>query len=124
MPVLFGSRMDAPLSSACKMIKNMNKNYPIITDAAVSGGRDGSDIQTLKIKRLHAERAWKIKNIELKTAGNVTFPRANLVFEGLGTFRHEVDIPPHINAVRFYHKTLWKRNSGLRMKKSSSMPEG
>ena len=96
--------------TGCETTKEINENYLVVSSMAVIPNEEDRGVLTLKIEGDYAESAWGIKSIEQETNGNMIVLSGTLVSEGQGAFEYEVEIPPHVDVVKFNKRVLWTRN--------------
>lgn len=94
----------------CKATRAIDENNLVIIDAAITENEENHSILTLKIKGDYAESAWGIKHIRQETVNNMIVLTGTLELEGQGAFEYDVNIPPHVDVVKFYERILWTRN--------------
>ena len=96
--------------TGCETTKEINEDYLVVSSMAVIPNEEDRGMLTLKIEGDYAESAWGIKSIEQETTGNTIVLTGTLVSEGQGAFEYEVEIPPHVDVVKFNKRVLWTRN--------------
>ena len=97
------------LSCGCNTAKNIDEKYLFIEDISILRDEGNHGILKLKIKGDYAESAWGIKKIEQETVGDVIVLTGALVYGGKGAFEHIIDVPSHVNTVKFNKRVLWTR---------------
>ena len=100
--------------SGCKMTRDIDEKYLIISDVTILGNEKDHTRQILEIKGDYAESAWGIKNIKSETIDDAIVLTGTLIWGGPGMFEYKVDIPSHVDVVRFYTKVVWKRQNGIK----------
>ena len=96
--------------TGCETTKEINEDYLVVSSMAVIPNEEERGALTLKIEGDYAESAWGIRSIEQETTGNTIVLTGTLVSEGQGAFEYEVEIPPHVDVVKFNKRVLWTRN--------------
>ncbi len=96
--------------TGCETTKEINEDYLVVSSMAVIPNEEDHGMLTLKIEGDYAESTWGIKSIEQETNGNMIVLSGTLVSEGQGAFEYEVEIPPHVDVVKFNKRVLWTRN--------------
>ena len=96
--------------AGCETTKEINEDYLVVSSMAVIPNEEERGALTLKIEGDYAESAWGIRSIEQETTGNTIVLTGTLVSEGQGAFEYEVEIPPHVDVVKFNKRVLWTRN--------------
>ena len=95
--------------AGCETTKEINEDYLVVSSMAVIPNEEERGALTLKIEGDYAESAWGIRSIEQETTGNTIVLTGTLVSEGQGAFEYEVEIPPHVDVVKFNKRVLWTR---------------
>ena len=95
--------------TGCETTKEINEDYLVVSSMAVIPNEEERGALTLKIEGDYAESAWGIRSIEQETTGNTIVLTGTLVSEGQGAFEYEVEIPPHVDVVKFNKRVLWTR---------------
>lgn len=95
--------------TGCGTTKEINEDYLVVSSMAVIPNEEERGALTLKIEGDYAESAWGIRSIEQETTGNTIVLTGTLVSEGQGAFEYEVEIPPHVDVVKFNKRVLWTR---------------
>ena len=95
--------------AGCETTKEINEDYLVVSSMAVIPNKEDRGALTLKIEGDYAESAWGIRSIEQDTTGNTIVLTGTLVSEGQGAFEYEVEIPPHVDVVKFSKRVLWTR---------------
>ena len=95
--------------AGCETTKEINEDYLVVSSMAVIPNEEERGALTLKIEGDYAESAWGFRSIEQETTGNTIVLTGTLVSEGQGAFEYEVEIPPHVDVVKFNKRVLWTR---------------
>ncbi len=94
----------------CMTTKNIDEKYLVITDISLMHNEENYNMLILQFKGDYAESSWGIKSIKYQIIGNTIVFNGLLALGEKGTFKCNVEIPPHIDSVKFNSRILWTRD--------------
>ena len=98
------------LFCGCKITRDIDERYLFIAEILIINDKENHGNLKLKIKGDYAESAWGINELDQKIVGDAIVLTGTLVYGGKGAFEYNIDVPPHVNTLKFNKRVLWTRS--------------